>query len=130
MAEMCLICDNTYLLSKGKCAKNCPGNELSLDGKTCVACSVKFGGNCTTCEFSGCLSCANGQLTGGECWPCPEGTYSNDNKCATCPSVCKACTNSITCQSCISSYYIESSYCTSTCPLNKVPNGTLCTACL
>lgn len=48
----------------------CPSNMLTLDDIVCVSCAVKFTNACTTCNFTHCLSCNEGELTKGECLPC------------------------------------------------------------
>lgn len=121
---ICSLCSTNYYLYNNTCLATCPSNTLSLDSITCVSCINKFSVNCSTCNFTECLSCSEGELTNGDCYPCSDGTYSKNSKCAACPSTCTICNNSTYCTTCTSNNYLYNNFCVGTCPLNMIPSGT------
>lgn len=101
---------------------------LTLNNQTCTLCSSTFV-NCSTCNNFQCLSCTFGQLVNGTCVPCSPGYYDLSGSCVICPSACTTCTAQTVCQTCSSGYYLLGNTCTSLCPKNMVPNGTVCSFC-
>lgn len=100
----CTRCSPFYYLLNNVCMSQCSQNTLTLDNATCVPCTEKFV-NCTTCSQTQCLSCMEGELTGGQCLPCTPGFYTLNSHCVACPSVCKVCRDPTYCTSCVDGFY-------------------------
>lgn len=125
---ICSRCDTSYVLANNTCLTQCPSNMLTMDTINCVPCTDKFV-NCSTCNNTHCLLCKYGQLTNGTCRPCDPGLYAESGVCTSCPSACATCANLTFCYSCAANNYLFGTMCSSTCPRDMVPNGTLCSYC-
>jgi proprotein convertase subtilisin/kexin type 5 len=123
-AAQCLTCITNYFLdiassNPTRCVLTCTNtNYVGISG-TCQQCTS----NCLTCSKvqSNCTSCdnTNYQLFSNACIRnCPLGMYSNAvGSCVNCVSPCKTCSSSISCNTCVSNYYLyNNSVCTTTCP--------------
>lgn len=126
---ICSKCASNYYLYNNTCLTQCPSNMLSLDSIACVSCTQKFV-NCSTCSFNACLTCTYGQLLNGNCVPCSPGFYAESGACTTCPSTCATCDSQTYCLTCKTGNYMLENQCFSSCPLNMIPNGTVCASCL
>lgn len=130
---------------------NCTScKTLNLEGYTCVATcasgTIPISQVCTAClspcatcttTTSTCLSCLATlsplrYLTGTTCQlTCPSSTYPNATtlKCESCVSPCSTCTSYTACLSCVSSYFLYNSTCSTTCPAGYVGISNQCVAC-
>lgn len=112
-AKFCTSCFEGFYLRNNTCVANC-GNGYYLDQTVleCFAC-LKPCGNCSS--ISSCLDCLNSTyiLYYGECLTsCPDGSYSNQSTCYSCPPTCLTCkysqvNNSVRCSSCNSGLYMS-----------------------
>ena len=89
---------------------NCPYSSSSDCYKPCSD------PNCVTCNKGICITCPNG--LNPPCTPvikCDIGYYDSNKEykeCLKCDILCKTCTASNVCTSCIDGYFLEGDFCT------------------
>lgn len=107
-----------------------PGTVLTSSG--CVACPTA---NCDSCSSSNyeCTSCKNTYfLYNNKCYgSCPSGTYADGKYCKNCPDHCKNCSQSNSCTTCDTNYYLTATKECSTCDYSNsvVIVGNECKTC-
>lgn len=125
----CSQCDTGYSLYQLYCQLTCPPTTISLS-QVCKNCSVVYSTDCLTCNNSQCLTCSQGALINGSCQPCPSGQFASLNNCVQCPAECLTCSNNSYCTTCASGKYLFNFTCSSSCPSDMVPAGSICTICV
>ncbi|KRX07463.1 Insulin-like growth factor binding protein, N-terminal [Pseudocohnilembus persalinus] len=123
--SVCQTCEIGYQLISDFCYQICATNQyLDMSTDTCYNCDTA----CKTCTDSTNKDCITCQDTpqyyylpdDNTCYlNCPSGYYKDlsINECVSCPIQCQACTDSSTCQSCNTGFFLDSSdnSCNTTC---------------
>ena len=111
------------------CPSYCP---YCSDPLTCLSCNYGYylsGGNCKQCSTKNCYGCDNG--VANQCTVCNEGYHLTSSKsCVTCPENCNICSDTHTCTSCSSGFYLNAEVC-SACTMNcdKCTDADTCQSC-
>src|SRR3990167_7693204 len=72
---------------------------------TCTTGKYSSGSTCKSCSAT-CKGCVTSST---KCTSCQTGKYLSGNSCYTCPSSCSACSSSIKCTACVTSYTLSPS---------------------
>ena len=130
-SSQCLQCNSTYFKQDSTCVASCPsigyytnytGGYCNPCNEACTACNGNSIANCTVCKGSNVVLVDNFGV--GSCVAtCPAGYFQSATMCNNCPSTCASCTNSTTCHSCISGYFLLGSYsCATSCNSGDLVN--------
>lgn len=131
-SSSCLSCIGGYILNGTICQQDCSdgyyvstqqvnyNNQVQNQNfgsfSQCLPCNVE----CATCSdsASSCITCSDGYvLSSGSCvTSCPLSTVNVDNICTSCLPLCYQCSNSYTCDACVSTASLFGSKCLTTCP--------------
>lgn len=118
---LCLACPNgCSVCTSGTSCQGC-GSGWRLSGSSCLACTA----NCLTCTATDCSACSPGYtVISSLCYACTDTTKGGTAGCTS----CKTTSNTITCLSCSSSYYLNSNTVACVACTTTFPNSLTCTS--
>ena len=113
-------CSSCMAVSGGYSCLGCTGNLLLQTSGANMICGCLSTQYLATTPSVSCISCPTNCLTctSTACTKCSEGFYLQGSSCLPCMPVCRSCSNSLTCATCLdTTFTMVSNICTCTLPL-------------